>query len=126
VLAGVEVVLPEAHWTGVAVGHDHLRHRSAVDTGASLALVIEADLMEHQPLDRVEAEPDLPLLPVEDITVEGEARSLGLRDLDRLLRRPRFGQPGVEVIVEALLGYGHDIGIDDLDDLTGVEVEIGD
>src|SRR5699024_11186371 len=126
VLAGIEVVLPEAHRARIAVRHDHLRHRGPVDDGTPLALVIEADLVEYKPPDPNEPESDLPLLPIENVTVEREAPALWLRDLDRLLRGPRFGQPGVEVVVETLLGHRHDVGVDDLDDLTGVEVEVGD
>ena len=49
-------------------------------TGRSVA--VEGDLVQHQALARVEADPERPVLPAHHVAVDGEAGALGLGDLD--------------------------------------------
>ena len=57
VLAAVEVVLPVPGRGRIAVGHDHLRDGRPVDHRPPPALVIEADLVQRQPLAGIETDP---------------------------------------------------------------------
>ena len=80
VLARVEVVLPEPDRRGVGVGDDHLGDGRPVDHGAPA----DGDLVQREALAAVEADPELPVGPGDLVAVDGEARPLGLGDLDRL------------------------------------------
>ena len=82
VLAGVEVRLPVAE-PRIAVRHHHLRHRSPVDHRPPGQL----DLVQGEPLARVEAHPQRPVLPAQQVALHREARPLRLGDLDRPQRR---------------------------------------
>jgi len=55
---------------GLGVGDRHLDDGEAVDDGADAALVLEADLVEHEPLAVVEAEAELPLLPLHQAALD--------------------------------------------------------
>ena len=118
VLAGVEVVLPRPDRRRVAVRHDHLgdRRRGARSAGRPVA---NADLVQHQAFAGVEADAQRPVLPLEEVAVEGEAGALRLGDLDRLLRRPRRSGDGGVVEVARLLGDRHRADVDDLVDGLG-------
>ena len=88
-LAGVEGVFEVVPDRGVAVGHDHLRQRGAVANRPQAPAVFVADLVQHQPLARVQRDAHLPLLPGEQLPVERERRPLRLRDVERLEVLPR-------------------------------------
>ncbi len=124
VLAGVEVVLPGAHGGRVGVGHDHLGDRGPVDDRAHPAALVEADLVEDQPLPGVEPDPQGPLLPGQQVALERQAGALGLGDGDGLLRRARRAADGRVVVVPRARRDRHDPGVDDLvdDAVEGVDV----
>ena len=63
VLAAVEGVLPVVARARIAVGHDHLGERGAVQDRAQPPAVLVADLVEHEALARREADVHLPALP---------------------------------------------------------------
>ena len=84
VLAAVEGVLPVVARARIAIGHDHLRERGAVEDRAQPAVVLVGESVEHEALARRESDVHLPALPREHAAVEREARAVGLRDLERL------------------------------------------
>ena len=83
VLAAVEGVLPVVARARIAVRHDHLRERRAVQDRAQPAAVVVGDLVEHEAFARREADVHPPALPRQHAAVEREARAFGLRDLER-------------------------------------------
>ena len=127
VLAGVEVVLPRPHGGGVAVGDDHLRDRRPVEDHPRLVAVGEGDVVEDEALAHVEADVEGPLLPLDVVAVgDGEARALGLGDLDRLLARAQRARELGVGVVAVLGGHRHDAQIDDLVDGAVGDVDVGD
>ncbi len=82
VFAGVEVVLPRTHRRRIAVGHNHLRDRRAVDDRTHPTAVGEADLMQDETFAGVETDSQTPLLPLDEVSGDGEARTLRLGDGD--------------------------------------------
>ena len=112
-------------------GHHHFRQRRPVDDRPGLAAVGVGDLVQHDALARVEADPHGPLLPLHLPAVDGEARPVGLGDLDRLDVVAELGERRPVVLVEhELLGVvarsrrqRHHPVVLDVDDLHGVEVE---
>ena len=116
-LAGVERVLPPVHRAGVAVRHDHLRDRRTRQHPTEPIAVAVVDVVQRQAFVGVEADAERPALPLDAISVDREARSLGLCDLERLEviahRSDIFGK------VRAALGrQRHDAVIDDLEHLV--------
>ena len=83
VLADVEDVLEVGGRAGVTVRDHELCDRGSVADRAALSRIRVADVVEGQPLPGVKPDPEIPLLPGQVMTLEGEARTLRLRDLDR-------------------------------------------
>lgn len=54
---------------GLGVGDGHLDDGDAVHDGADAALVLEADLVQHQTLAIVEPDPERPFLPLDEVAV---------------------------------------------------------
>ena len=52
--------------------------------GAKLALIFITDLMKNQAIAHMKAHTELPLLPLDEIALNFEARPLRLSDLKRL------------------------------------------
>ena len=75
VLAAVEGVLPVVARARIAVGHDHLGERRAVEDRAQPAAVVVGEPVEHEALARREADVHLPALPRQHAAVEREARA---------------------------------------------------
>ena len=67
----------------IGVRDDHLRVARAVEHAPRLAVVVVGDLVEHEALPRAEADAQAPPLPADLVPVDGEARALGLGDVDR-------------------------------------------
>ena len=124
VLAGVEVGLPVAE-VRVAVGHDHLRDRRPVEHRPLAAGLVQADLVQGQPLAGVEADPHRPVLPAQRVAVQGEARALRLGDLDGLERGPVRAADGLVVVVAGFGRYRELELVGDLEDLLGDQVHVG-
>src|SRR5262249_1656316 len=83
------------------------------------------DCVEHQPLARVEADPQGPLLPLNFLPRDGEARTLWLPDLQRL----EVGARLLEVVPRPVAGLGRqgdDSIILDPEDFLAVEAHDGD
>ena len=122
VLADVERVLPPLRRPGVAVGDDHLGERRPVQHGPVAAPVAVAEVVQGQPLAGVEPDHEGPVLPADVVTLDLEARPLGLADLQRLeavadvfdARRGIVPRPGRERPLAIFL---------DPDDLHRVEVD---
>ncbi|KAJ8576107.1 hypothetical protein ON010_g3104 [Phytophthora cinnamomi] len=99
VLARVEVVLPLVGGLRFAVGHHHLGDGGAVEDRALGAAVVERDVVQREALSSVEADADLPVLPVEHVVLDREARAFGLRDPQWLhVRAHRARQLRVQVV----------------------------
>ena len=81
IVARVQRALAVVGRPRVAVGHRQLRDAAAVGHGAGAAPrvgVLEAHIVQHQPLARVEGEPQVPALPAHRPAVHGEAGALRL------------------------------------------------
>jgi hypothetical protein len=107
----------------VAVGHHHLAEARAVEHLALLGAVAEAHVGEHEPVDGVQRDVQAPVLPAQDVPVQGEAGAVGLHDLQ--------GRDVVAPAADRLLGLvvalgggeRHDRVVVDHDEhLAGVEV----
>ena len=85
VLALVEDQLAVVHRAGVAVGYEHLAEARAVDDAAAVVL----DPVQDQAFSCREADPQVPLLPLQVVAVDCEARALVLGDVERLDVRAR-------------------------------------
>ena len=131
VLALVEHVLDPVGRRGVAVGDVHLRQRGPVHDRAHPAPVLVADLVQDQSLARGVAHPQPPLLPADGVPVHGEARTLGLGDLDRpdvvadrgVRRAVVVVEHQLRHVVAGLLRQRHDAVVPDVDDLHQVQVD---
>ena len=123
VLAAVEGVLPVVARARVAVGHDHLRERGAIEDRALPAAVLVGDLVEHEALAGREADVHAPALPRQHAAVEREARPLGLRDLERARCRRAAARAARDVEVAALGRDRHDAVVVDPQHLEPVEVD---
>ena len=84
ILAQVERVFTLMRVLRVSVGNHHLGERQTVEHRADVALVIICDVIEHDTLAVVEANVDVPVLPVDDASVHLEGDTLGLGYVDRL------------------------------------------
>jgi hypothetical protein len=122
VLAGVEVVLPEPGRARVGVGDHHLGDGGAVDDGP----VPQGELVQGQPFAGVEPDPQPPSLPAHLVAVEGEARALGLGDLDRPERGPGRADGCRVVEVALLLRDRQQLLVDQVHHPALDEVDVGD
>ena len=82
--AAVEGVLEVLRDARIAVWHDHFGHRGAVADGPQGAVVVVGDLVQHEAFAGVQRDAHLPLLPLQQVTVERERDALGLDDVERL------------------------------------------
>src|SRR5262249_35043619 len=92
--------------------------------GAQLALVLIADCIEHQPLTWELCEAEAPVLPAHFMAGDREAGPLRLRDMQRLRGGPSLANG--DRIQVGWLRDGQDAGVEDLDDLFLVQVDVGD
>ena len=74
----IEGIAAKAAAPRIAVGHDHFRKRRAVHDWAQALAVLIADIVEDQPFADVEADPEAPLLPGDEMALDSESRALGL------------------------------------------------
>ena len=86
----------------------------------------EPELVKGQALHLVVPDPESPVLPFDDVSVDRETRPFRLRDDDGLLRRSRSRQLVVEVEVVALLRNLEQLVVDELGHFAAHEVEVGD
>ncbi|MCY1413787.1 hypothetical protein D9M71_292240 [compost metagenome] len=84
VVAGVEVGLEVPADVRVAVRHDHAAQRAFVHDLAFLALVVVGDGGQDRPDPRIEANVEVPVLPVNAVAADGVVLALGLDDFQRL------------------------------------------
>ena len=122
VLAGVEVVLPEPDRARIGVGHHHLRDRRPVDHWP----VLQRDLVQHQSLTLIEPDPERPTLPGDRVTVDREARTLRLGDLDRFQGGARGPTYAGSSKLPSSCGIGIRSMVDQFDDLPLGQVHVGD
>ena len=122
--AGVEGVLPPVHRPGVAVGHHHLVDGRAVQDRADTAPVVVADGVQDQALVLLHRDAERPLLPAHEVALDGEARSLGLADLERLQVCAQRSDVVGEV-ARVLGRQWHHAGVDDLEHLAPRHVDEG-
>ncbi len=105
----------------VAVGYDHLRDRSPVEHRP----VLQAHLVQGQPLAGIEADPHRPVLPAQRVPVQGEAGPLGLGDLDGLERGAVRASDGLVVVVAGFGRHRELEVVGDLEDLLLDQVYVG-
>ena len=124
-LARVERVLPAVQLAGVAVGHDHLADRRAVQDRTGAPVVVVGDLVQHEPFVRIEADAELHFchstrLPsTVKLGPSGCVIEIGLRSgaQARLV---------LGVVARAVRRQRRDAVVDDLDHLVGAHVEVHD
>ena len=124
VFADIEGILARRRRRGVAIGHRHFGDRCAI---ADLALlpfihVVVAQVMQHQPLARIEADAEAPALPVHAPAIDGEADAFGLGDPDRFDVVAELADI-LALIVPHGLRHRHDPGIVDAHDLLLVQID---
>ena len=123
-LADVEGALPAVARVGVAVGHDHLADGGAVQDRSGAVAVLVGDVVEDQPLERVQRHVQRPPLPADDVAVDREADPVGLGDVEApevvAQRLVVLGQ-----VAAALLGQRHHAVVDDVEHLTRRHVHEG-
>ncbi len=83
-LAGIEVVAPVEAVMRISVRNDHLAETGSIQDRTIAPLVVVGDGMEHQSLERLQARPQAPPLPGDQVALDLEARALGLDDRQRL------------------------------------------
>mmetsp|Transcript_59805 Transcript_59805/g.160271 ORF Transcript_59805/g.160271 Transcript_59805/m.160271 type:complete len:632 (+) Transcript_59805:306-2201(+) len=119
-LAQVENVLAGVRRLRAAVRHHHLRDASAVAHGAAGV----ADVTEDEALAEVEADVQLPLVPVQHPVVEGEGGALRLGDHQGLEGvAPKVLLVVLRPVVHGILGHRHHEAVFDLDDGVADAVE---
>ena len=92
--------------------------RDPVDDRPHDAVLLVADLMEHNPFTHREVDAEVPVLPDDLATVDREARPVRLPDRQRLQTRPLgVGVPGDGRV------HGPDAGVDEVDHLASVRVD---
>ena len=69
VVNGIKGTLACVGHAGVAVGHNDLRDRQAMQDGANTAAVVVRQVVEHESLLEVEANVEVPLLPRDNVAV---------------------------------------------------------
>ena len=118
-LARVEVGLPVAE-PRIPVRHDHLRDRRPVDHRP----FAKPDLVQDQPFAGVEADPQRPVLPAQQIPLQREARPLRLGDLDGPQRGAVRAAHCRVVVVAGLLRHRQLELVDDFVDLLLDQVHV--
>jgi len=89
VLAHIEVGAIEPMGIGVLVWHEHFGHGDFVSDGSEPIIGDYADVVENRALAWVKAKMELPVLPVDLASCDGEISSLALLDGDRFQCWPR-------------------------------------
>src|SRR5215216_8003617 len=87
-LTTVEGVLTVMRRCRVSVWHDHVRHRRAMQDRPQATVVLPADGVQDETFAGSKSDAEPPLLPAHEGTVDGEARTLRLTDLERFEIRP--------------------------------------
>ena len=82
-LADVERGPPEVIGGRIPVGHHHLRERQPVRDRPQPSRVVEPHRVQDQAFAVVEAEPQFPVLPAQQVPVQAERDPVGLADLQR-------------------------------------------
>ena len=121
-LADVERGPPEVVRGRIPVGHHHLRERQPVRDRPQPARVVEPDGVQDQAFAVVEAEPQLPVLPAQQVPVQVERDPLRLGDLQRRHVAQRHRDQLRQVLAHHL-GLGARVGlVADLQQRHRVEV----
>ena len=108
VLADVERRAPDPRPVRDPVRHVDLGQRDPADDRPHAAAVVVADVVQHEPLARVEADAEVPLLPLDLVVAAREARPLRLDELQRLEAGPRrVGAAGDRPVDRPHPGVGH-------------------
>eukprot|EP00199_Chlamydomonas_sp_CCMP681_P005979 CAMPEP_0119104016 /NCGR_PEP_ID=MMETSP1180-20130426/2334_1 /TAXON_ID=3052 ORGANISM="Chlamydomonas cf sp, Strain CCMP681" /NCGR_SAMPLE_ID=MMETSP1180 /ASSEMBLY_ACC=CAM_ASM_000741 /LENGTH=197 /DNA_ID=CAMNT_0007088671 /DNA_START=2242 /DNA_END=2835 /DNA_ORIENTATION=+ len=71
----------------ISIRHYHLHQGSAVKDGPQLATLLPTHLMQHQALATVEAHTHLPVLPLDQVSVNQKGRPLRLQQMQRAQAR---------------------------------------
>ncbi len=105
-LADVERGAPVVVLGRVAVGHDHLGKRDPVCHRAFPLAVAIADRVQCHPLAVVEPDPQRPVLPLQQVAVEGERHPFRLVDVQRLeWLAPRRGADALGDVLGHVLAH---------------------
>ena len=120
VLAGVEIGPPGVIEPGLSVGDDHLRARRAVQHLA----VVEAYVVQHEPLLRVDRDAQRPAVPADGVALHGEAHAVRLRDRNRAQIVTGRNRPGG--VGPVGLGDRLDVALLELEHPAFVEVDVDD
>jgi len=88
ILAKIESMFSLMRVLGIAVRNHHLRQRQSVENRPDIALVVVCDVVEHNPFLVVESNVEVPVLPINDSSVDFERDSIGLSNVDGLDIRP--------------------------------------
>ncbi len=106
----------------IRVGDDHLGDRGSVQDRSHATVFLVADAMEDQSLACVEADAEAPALPANLVSVDLEARTFGLGDLDRPQVGPQVRlKRGAELAVPG--GERHGLPVLEVDELHRVDVD---
>src|SRR5260370_17117975 len=65
VFPNIEGVLAPLVWTGIGIGHHHLRQCCPVQDGTDALLVLVGDRVEHKPFTCLKPNSESPLLPAD-------------------------------------------------------------
>lgn len=127
IFAKVKGMLPLMRVLGIAVGYDHFSHRKSVEDSSLISFVVVCDIVENDTFPVVEANVDLPVLPLNDPTIHFERHTFGLCDIDGLqifsVATLGFDSCWMVVVRRCLIDgspYWRNV---DVNDLLGVAVE---
>src|SRR5438874_4510138 len=121
VLTLVKHILAIMGWGRISIGNNHLRHRCAIEDWAHPSLILIAKGVEHKALPGRPADSQVPLLPGYLVSIDLEAWSVRLSDLERLEVRPQLSN-SLRGVVPGRRRYRHDTIILHPDNLHGPQI----
>ena len=120
-------MLPLVRVFWVSVRNHHLGQRQSVENRSNVALVIVGDVVEDDSFLVIESNMNIPVLPVNDSSIDLEGDPLRLCDIDRLDIRPvsifGFDARWVVVVGLGLIDWSADLGDINVDNFLLVGVE---
>lgn len=82
ILTQIKRVFPLVRVFRVSIWNNHLRERQTVEHRSNGSLVVESDVVQHNAFTVVEANMDIPVLPIDNPVVDFERNALWLCDVD--------------------------------------------
>lgn len=129
ILSEVKSMLPVVRMFRVAVWDNHLRERYPPENRSLGALVVIRYVRENDAFAVIEANMDFPILPADRVTVNCEADSFGLCDVNRLevLSETAFLLNGYRVIIiwRSFAEWSTDRWHVNVDDFVCIRIEDG-